>query len=395
MALKQWTSRPADLHRAACRALLAGLALTGSASCRADAWMLVGSTGSLPNRVVTYANSSSRTDAAPPGVKAAEIMRDHNPKTLDARLRPLRNMKMMVVQVFENPKAPAILRMQMVFDCGAPPRFKIIEAEAVARNKLRHRSSRPDWQPVPLDGWINRSHFVACDEDVWQKPASEDFEYLRAQSTQRQTDRLKLPAHGIALVGDWDSDEGAKIIEFAWKTSFPDGAFVPLNDHRTAAEEAAYQAQLAREEAIRKENERAAPQLNALIAGVEGQLQRADEESRFQQEIASNFRKHSNKVYDTFKGLTEEQLVGVRGAPSAVTTHGPLRLLVYRRTTDTRQEVNVVDAKGNRVGTEVVGQVLNCEVTFKLRVGGTHPHYRVVDYSARQDITAQGHAQCD
>ncbi len=381
-------------------ATIFGLAAAGFATTTpADAWMLIGSTGNRPDRVITYANASSRRDITDASVKASEIMRDHDPKTIDKRMRQLRNIQVAVVQIFVNPTAPAILRMQLTFDCGASKRYRIHEAEAITRNKLRHRSSRPDWQATPGDGWINRAHFVACDEDIWQKPASDDFEYMRAQPTDRQAERLKLPAHGIALVGDWDAAAGIGIIEFTWKTALSDGTYVPMHDRRSAAEEKIYQAQVAREEAIRAENRRAAPMVESMVAGLEGQLKGQvkglDEEAKFQNQIADNFRRIRSKYYGTFRGLTEEQLVSLRGAPTMVSTHNGLRLLAYRRTTDNRQEINLVDGKGNLVGRDVVGQVLNCDVTFKLRVGGNNPQFRIVDLDIKVDLTSHGPAACD
>jgi hypothetical protein len=365
------------------------------ASCLADAWMLIGTTGEMPDRIVSYANSTSRSDVADPGAKVAEIMKDHNPKTIEARVRQLRNVQMTVVQVFESPKAPAMLRIQAVFDCGTVKQFKISHAEAIARNKVRHRSSRPAWQPVPPTGWISRAHFVACDEEIWQRPASEDFAYMRTNPTNRQADKLKLPAHGIALVGDWSPFEGLEIIQFTWKTSFPESTYVAFNDVRSASEEKAYQAFLAEEAAAREQARTLAPKVESAIAGVEGALRGLDRESEFQSEIANNFRKHKSSYYGTLKGLTEEQLVEVRGAPNSVSTHGNLRLLVYRRTTDNRQAVTIRDGRGNPVGADVVGQVLNCQVTFRLRVGGNRPEFRVVDYEVNRDMSSHGIAACD
>jgi len=72
-----------------------------------------------------------------------------------------------------------------------------------------------------------------------------------------------------------------------------------------------------------------------------------------------------------------------------------LRLLAYAYVQDTRQEVTIRDGKGNPVGSDVIGQVLGCAVTFKLRVGGNSKEYRVVDYQVKRDITSQGYGQCD
>ena len=107
------------------------------------------------------------------------------------------------------------------------------------------------------------------------------------------------------------------------------------------------------------------------------------------------FRKHKSKYYGTFRGLTEEQLVETRGAPTSSSNHGNLRLIVYGYQQDTRQEVMIMDGKGNPVGTDVVGQVLNCDVTFHLRIGGNKPEYRVVDYKVNRDMHPQGYGKCD
>ena len=52
-------------------------------------WIHIGQTGSKPNRVMYYAYEGWMFDRTDPGTKANEIMRDANPKTIDARIKAL------------------------------------------------------------------------------------------------------------------------------------------------------------------------------------------------------------------------------------------------------------------------------------------------------------------
>ncbi|MEQ1531348.1 MAG: hypothetical protein ABL925_18690, partial [Methylococcales bacterium] len=174
---------------------------------------------------------------------------------------------------------------------------------------------------------------------------------------------------------------------------------IPFHHNRNAADEAEYQAWKAGNDAIIAQNEKDAPMLLAAIGSLEGQvigeLKGMDEEKAFQDEIAKNFGKHKSRYYGTFRGLTEEQLVETRGVPTTSSNHGNFRMIVYGYRQDTRQEVVITDGKGVPVGTDVIGQVLNCDVAFKLRIGGNSQQYRVVDYQVNRDMNPQGYGKCD
>ena len=214
-------------------------------------------------------------------------------------------------------------------------------------------------------------------------------------------DLKSIQEYGVLAIGAWSSSEGVmKVYRIAWDNVWAGTATpTPFHHNRTAAEEKEYQAWKKQDDAIRAQNERDAPMILSGIAGLEGavtgELKGLDAEKAFQEEIAGNFKKHKSPYYGTFRGLTEEQVVDVRGAPTSMSTHGNLRLLVYAYAQDTRQEVTIRDGKGNPVGSDVVRQLLRCDVTFKLRVGGNSQNYRVVDYQVKRDITSQGYGQCD
>jgi hypothetical protein len=219
-------------------------------------------------------------------------------------------------------------------------------------------------------------------------------------SQMRPNDLKSIQEYGVVVVGVWSSREGVdKVYRLAWDRVWAGKATpTPFHHNRTPAEEKEYQAWKKGNDAILAENA-AAPMLATAIAGLEGQVQGQlkgmDEEKAFQDEVVKNFNKHKSPYYGTFRGLTEEQVVDVRGAPTTTSKHGDLRLLVYAYSQDNRQEVTIRDGKGNPVGSDVVGQILNCSVTFKLRVGGNQPQYRVVDYQVNRDMTTQGYGQCD
>lgn len=353
-------------------------------------WLLLGQTGNKPNRVAYYAFDGWMFDRTDPNVKANEIMRDHNPKTIEARVKALRQVEVEVLQVFESPKSPAFMRMYLMFDCGKR-QYYIKEAEAIARNRVPHKSSRAEWQPVP-NNWLDRAHFVACEEETWRQAGSDDLTTSRKSGKGAQP---KMQALGLGMVGQWTGPSKEPQVEsFTWEKIWTDGTRPPFNDDRTAKEEKIYQEHIARNKQTLEENAKAAGQIDSMMAGVEGQLKGMDEESKFQEEIAKNFSKHPNRLYDVHKGLTEEQLVDLRGVPSGSSVNGNLKSIVYAYMQDSRHEVAVRDGNGNVVGMQETGQVLGCEVTFKLRKGGSSPEFRVVDYVAKQDITSQGFGKC-
>ncbi len=349
-------------------------------------WIHIGQTGNKPNRVMYYAYEGWMFDRTDPGAKTNEIMRDANPKTIDARIKALKQVELEVLQVFENPKSPAFMRMYLVFDCGKRQYF-IKEAEAIARNNVPHKSSRAEWQAVP-NNWLDRAHFVACEEDTWRQAGKDDLTESRKSGEGAQP---RMQALGLAMVGEWGGTRAEPEVDnFTWKTFWADGSRPPFTDKRTPKEEEIYQAHIARNKLVQAENQKAAGQIDTMTAGIESQLKGMDAETQFQQEIASNFKKKGSKYYSTFKGLTEEQLVDVRGVPTTASTHGDLRLLLYRYSKDDRGTANVLDGNGNKVGEQQVGHLLHCDVTFKLRVGGNKPQYRVVDIDMNLDMVHEG-----
>lgn len=341
-------------------------------------WLIVGQAGSKPERVAFYASGNSVTDRTDPEVRIAEIMRKVDPKTLDDRLKQLRTMEMTVIQVFESSKAPAHMRMDMAFDCGKRL-FRIKQAEAIARNRVSHKSARPEWQKVPAN-WIDRALFIACEEDTWRHAAVDDLNNGKGAQP-------KLSAHGVAIVGTWSGYyEEAQATEFTFEKLWTDGTRVPFNENRNAEEEKIYQAHMARNAEVMELNKQAGPALDAMIGALEMQLSGMDKESKFREEIANNFKKHKGQGGDNefwgLQALTEQQLVDIWGAPTSASNHGELRMLRFTNQEDNRQTVTTVDQKtGAPVATETVGELRVCDVTFKLQVGGDKPQPRVVDYN--------------
>lgn len=360
--------------------------------------------GRTPDRTLHFANASYIRDLTDQTVKIAEITKNPDPKTIETRLKALEVQEMDVIEVYENPKAPGFKQLTMQFQC-LQKRYRVVKAEAVERNHLHHFSGETDWQQYTKGDWQSGAYFVACAQEIWKPLVEKDMaaaEKAGVQASQITPNHLKsIQEYGVVVVGVWSSSEGVmKVYRLAWDKVWAGKATpTPFHHNRTAAEEKEYQTWKQKDDAIRAENEKNAPMILSAIAGLEGsvkgELKGLDEEKAFQDEIAGNFKKHKSPYYGTFRGLTEEQVVDVRGAPTSMSTHGNLRLLVYAYVQDTRQEVTIRDGKGNPVGSDVVGQVLRCDVTFKLRVGGNNQQYRVVDYQVKRDITSQGYGQCD
>lgn len=381
----------------------ATLLMTLSAHANDGVWMLLGDgakleSGSKPDRVMHFANGARISDMTDQNVKIAEIMRDSNPKTIDARVKALEIKQMDIVEIHENPGAPGIKVVTMQFHCGNK-QHRILQSESIERNNLHRFGGASEWQTyVPTD-WQSRAWFLACFPEVWVPMVKAD------QAEMKQTGKVPKQAalreYGLGMLGNWSNSDGpAQAYKVTWEKIWAgDATPVAFHHNRTPAEEKEYQAWKRKNDAVIAENERNAPMLESAISGleaqVEGQLKGMDEEKAFQEQIAANFRKHKSKYYSTFKGLTEEQLVDVRGVPTSMSTNGNLRSILYAYTTDTRHELTILDGNGTPVATEMAGQLLSCSVTFKLRVGGDKPEFRVVDYVVDRDMTIQGYAECD
>jgi hypothetical protein len=382
---------------------IAILFTTMSAQAAAGIWMMIGDgdkleSGTKPDRVMHYANADHIRDRTDQNRKIAEITHDPDPKTLDARIKALEVMEMDVVEIFENPTAPGFRMLTMQFQC-LQKRFKVTKSEWKERNSLHRFGGATDWQEYVPTAWQSRAYFVACFPEVWVPLLQADQEELK--KTNKVPKQAALREYGVGMIGNWTNSDGLnQVYRLTWDKVWAGSATpVPFHNNRTAAEEKEFQKWSKENDAIVAENEKAAPMLAAAIAGLEGQVQGQLEglnaEKAFQDEIAKNFRKHKSKYYGTFRALTEEQVVEVRGAPSSTSTHGDMRLMEYAYSQDNRQEVTIRDGNGSPVGGDVVGQILRCAVTFKLRVGGDRPQYRVVDYQVNRDITTQGYGQCD
>lgn len=389
-----WTKRAIG-----CAALIGAALSTTPAHANDGFWLLLGDGGKLgsglkPDRVMHYANGARIRDRTDQGVKMAEIMRDANPKTIDARIKALEIQEMDIVEIHENPRAPGIKNVTMQFHCGKKA-HRVVRAEAIERNYLRRFSGATEWQTyVPTD-WQSRAFFVACFPEVWVPMAKADQAEIKR--TGKVTKQSALREYGVAQVGTWSNNDGlTQAYKFTWdKLWAGDATPAPFHHNRTAAEEKEYQEWRRKNDAVIGENEKAAPAVQSAIAGLEAQVKGeqkgVEEERAFQNEINKNFSKQGSKYYAVFKGFTEEQLVNARGAPKNALNDGNLRVLVYHYATDNSSTViTSTDGKGAVTGTAVAPHTLNCVVTFKLRVGGNHPQQRVVDYSVEVDMVNQG-----
>lgn len=351
-------------------------------------WMMLGDgdkleSGSKPDRVMHYANAARIKDRTDQNAKIAEITRNPDPKTINARIKAIEIKEMDVVEIYENPKAPGLKMLTMQFQC-AKKLFRVAKAEAKERNSLHRFSGATEWQKYVPTAWQSRAYFVACFPEVWEPIVKADNEEMNR--TKKVPKQSELRNYGVGRIGNWTNTDGLnQVYRLTWDKIWAGSATpTPFHHNRTAAEEQEYQAWKKGNDAILAANEKAAPEIVSTIDGMEGQvkdqLQGLDREKVFQEEIARNF-KNKNKYYGTLKGLTETQLMKVRGVPTLTSDRGNLRLLVYSYVQDNRQEEIITDDKGNAVGSNLVGSVYNCNLTFNLRVGGNQPEYRVVDYS--------------
>ncbi len=361
-------------------------------------WMLLGDgdkleSGIKPNRVMHYAYPAHIRDRTDQNAKIAEITKNPDPKTIDARLKAIEVAEMDAVEIYENPMAPGFKMLTMQFQC-TKKLYRVVKTEAKERNSLHRFSGATEWQAyVPTD-WQSRAYFVACFPEVWGPMARAEMQEMG--KTKAATKQAGLREYGVGLIGTWTKDEGLnQVYRLTWDKVWAGSATpTPFHHNRTAAEEKEYQQWKRGNDAILAENEKAAPAILSAIDGLKGQakgqLKGLDEEKAFQEEIAKNF-KNKSKYYGTFKGMTEEALVDVRGTPKATSNHGNLRMIKYSYTTDnSKTVVTDTDHKGAVTGTAIDRQTLNCDVTFKLRVGGNQPQYRVVDYVIERDITNLG-----
>lgn len=356
-------------------------------------------TGTAPNRTLHFANASYIRDRTDQNVKIAEITKNSDPKTMETRLKALEVQEMDVIEIYENPKAPGFKQLTMQFQC-LQKRYRVVKAETVERNHLHRFSGETDWRQYTKGDWQSGAYFLACAQEIWIPLIEKDEAAAKKAgieaSQMRPNDLKSIQEYGVVVVGVWSSREGVdKVYRLAWDRVWAGKVTpTPFHHNRTPAEEKEYQAWKKGNDAIVAENEKNAPAILASIAGLEGQvkgqLKGLDEEKAFQDEIAKNF-KNKSKYYNTFKGLTEEALVDLRGAPKAASNHGNLRLLTYSYATDnSKTVVTNTDSRGAITGTAVDRQTLHCDVTFKLRVGGNQPQYRVVDYTIERDMTNQG-----
>lgn len=379
-------------------ALFCAVGLIAPTHASTGLWMMLGDgnkleSGVKPDRVLHFGYAANIRDRTDQNAKIAEITRDPNPKTIDARIKAIEIQEMDVIEIFENPKSPGFRMLTMQFQC-TKKRYKIVKSEQKERNSLHRFGGATEWQEYVPSDWQSRAYFVACFPEVWAPLLKADQEELKR--TNAVPKQAALREYGVGMIGNWAFNDGInRVYRLTWDKIWAGSATpTPFHHNRNAAEEKEYQAWKKGNDAIVAENEKNAPAILASIAGLEGQvkgeLKGMDEERAFQNEIAKNF-KGKSQYYNVFRGMTEEALVDVRGAPKATSTHGSLRLLTYSYATDnSKTVVTSTDSRGAVTGTAVDRQTLHCDVTFKLRVGGNKPQYRVVDYTIKRDMTNQG-----
>ena len=107
------------------RTVLLGVALCVIVPAQASAnklWVVLSDgnswdTGRTPDRTLHFANAGYIRDRTDQSVKIAEIMKNPDPKTIDARVKALEVQEMDVVEIHENPKAPGFTQLTMQFQC--------------------------------------------------------------------------------------------------------------------------------------------------------------------------------------------------------------------------------------------------------------------------------------
>ena len=260
-------------------------------------WMLLGDgdkleAGVTPNRVMHFAYPADIRDRTDQNAKIAEITRDSNPKTIDARLKAMEIAEMDVIEIFEHPKAPGFKMLTMQFQC-TKKMHRVVKAEWKERNSLHQFSGETHWQQyVPTD-WQSRAYFLACFPEVWVPMAKAEMKEM--EKTKAATKQNALREYGVGLIGAWTKNEGInQVYRLTWDKIWAGSATpIPFHNNRNAAEEAEYQAWKKGNDAIIAQNEKDAPAvlagINALEGQVRGELKGMDEEKAFQDEIAKNF----------------------------------------------------------------------------------------------------------
>jgi hypothetical protein len=367
------------------------LAVPAHADRTGGLWMILGDgdkfeAGVTPNRVLHFAYAADIRDRSDQNAKIAEIMRDSNPKTIDARLKAMEIAEMDVIEIFEHPQAPGFKMVTMQFQC-TKKLYRVAKAEWKERNSLHRFSGETEWQ--------SRAYLVACFPEIWTPMAKAEMQEMGRTKTASKQDQLR--EYGVGLIGAWTKNEGIdQVYRLTWDKIWAGSATpVPFHHNRNAADEAEYQAWKAGNDAVIAQNEKDAPMLLAAIGDLEaattGELKAMDVEREFIAAINKTFKtksKMAQKMFFGMEGLTEEEIATLWGAPKSVRDFGGTRIFQYSRISDTRATkidlVPISDSSGAVTGYDEVktetGSLSECVMDLHLRPGGKKDGYRLVDF---------------
>ena len=378
------------------------LAVPAHADRTGGLWMILGDggnfeAGTTPNRVMHFAYAADIRDRSDQNAKIAEITRDANPKTIDARLKAMEIAEMDVVEIFEHPQAPGFKMVTMQFQC-TKKLYRVAKAEWKERNSLQRFSGETEWQQyVPTD-WQSRAYLVACFPEVWTPMAKAEMQEMGRTKAASKQDQLR--EYGVGLIGAWTKDEGInQVYRLTWDKMWASSATpIPFHHNRNAADEAEYQAWKAGNDAVIAQNEKDAPAVLAGIAALEasttGELKAMDVEREFISAVNKTFKtksKMAQKMFFGMEGLTEEEIATLWGAPKSVRDFGGTRIFQYSKVIDTRATEttyvpNVVVGNGQGIDpgysevTTQTGSLTECVMDLHLKPGGSKDGYRLVDF---------------
>lgn len=337
------------------------VALVAIAPARAGDWVIVGTDGGRPDRMIWYADFSSVTSRFAPGTDLAAA-RTKDPL---AALEAARIMRIRAAQVLENAQGPDRIHYSLEFKCQ-PRQVSIPEVNAYYRENGRSETqSRPNWMPIP-DGWLERTALIACQPNKWQ-PA---LDALRKKRDSRALSDLGLVYAGQHVLG-------TDLPDLSWSQFWKDGARPEYTTNKSPEElERLRQQTLAM---MADANKKLGQRGDALRQDLKSQ----DQELSFQSAVAKAFLTKpevQHRYFNGMEGWSEAEIVKFWGPPSRTYDNAQERHMLYLAEDDQRKSFVAVDGGGNAVSAAHYGELRQCELSFVLRTGGGRPGWRLVDY---------------
>jgi hypothetical protein len=329
------------------------LTMTCSAAYAAN-WMIVGAEGDkAPDRSIIYSQFRglmTRLDMPleTAGGAGAQAL-------LDARMT-----KVLVQQIFENPKAPLAMMYEVHIHC-ARREMLIVDAILFTRNSTQEHS-QPNERVKIGGGWPSRVHAIACETERLNKALQ-----AGAKGNMRPLADMGLTYAGeLPLMTD--------MVTYSYATFWKETPEPPITTSLTDA-------QL---EAKKKET-------LAYTEEMAEKIKDTEKEIHFMNEIYANFERKSDDQAMAFAGMhgwTEDRVIDKWGAPMSAATGGQTRSLVYGYTKPTYDVVqSTVDVMGTRgkVGemsqSHVQESFRNCKRNLVFRQGGNVKGWRLYDFS--------------